>query len=317
MPWPPPLSARWTALALFLFALALHLFVAMGGAIAGLDFKLLIIADELGAILLAPVLFTILLGLRMSDAFLFRSAHWGHYVIAGAAAIPLQLFGGALQEIVLDFTPGGEEWRQLLEDALAPLLSGNTTYDVLLLMFGGVVLAAVCEEILFRGLLMQLLARGGRWWFAINVSAVLFAVFHLDFIGLIPRTILGIYFGVLVWRSGSIFPAMVAHAANNLLAFGLSPGDTSAEPPTLLQAGILGLVSAIVFLGMMALYVRLTPRALAFEPSKSKDTGGGSSDSDLPPEVELPGPDPATSVPAPTDSAARQDSTHHTDPHES
>ena len=316
MPWPPPLSARWTALALFLFALAMHLFVAMGGAIAGLDFKMLIVVDELGAILLAPVLFAILLGVPMVDAFLFRSTHWGHYVIAGAAAIPLQLFGGAVQEIVLEFTPGGDEWRQLLEDALEPLLRGTTNYDIALLMFGGVFLAAVCEEILFRGLLLQLLARGGRWWFAINVSAILFAVFHLDFIGLIPRTILGIYFGILVWRSGSIFPAMLAHGANNLLAFGLSPGDAAAEPPTLMQAILLAIISAVVFAALMAAYVRFTPRAHAFEFRKPEPEPPGD-DGDPPIEAHAPDAEGVSAELSPTDSVARPDSSPHTDPRES
>jgi len=269
VPWPPPLSARWTALALFLFAMALHLFAAMGGTLLGLDFKLLIIVDEIGAILLAPVLFAMLLGISFRDAFLLRSTHWGHYVAAGAAAIPLQLFGGAMQEIVLELMPGGDAWRQLLEDALEPLLRGNTNADLAVLMFGAVVLAAVCEEILFRGLLMQLLARGGRWWTAIVVSAVLFAVFHLDFIGLLPRTLLGVYFGILVWRSGSIFPAMLAHGANNLLAFALAPfADADAPGPSLVEAIVLALITGAVFLLILVLYLRLTRPSGAFNGAR-------------------------------------------------
>lgn len=287
--WPPPLSARWTALGLFLFALTLHVFIALGGT---LDFKFLIILDEIAAILLAPILFAVLLGISFRDAFVLRSARWGHYVMAVATAIPLQLFGGAMQEIVLDLMPGGDEWRQLLEDSLGPLLRGNTTGDLLVLMFGAVVLAAICEEVLFRGLLMQLLARGGRWWFAIIVSALLFALFHLDFIGLLPRTLLGIYFGVLVWRSGSIFPAMVAHGANNLLAFGLAPfADASAPPPSLIQTLLLAAAAGSVFMVMMTAYLRFTK-----------------------PQLDATSTSPA---PGPTDTSPPPDSTPRTDPHES
>lgn len=261
MPWPPPLSARWTALALFLLAIALHLFLALGGTLLGVDFKLLIVIDELGAILLTPVLFAFLLGLRLGDAFLFRSSHWSHYVVAGAMAIPLQLLGGAMQEILLELLPGGQAYRELLERAMEPLLKTDGPADLALLLFGGVVLAAVCEEILFRGLLLQLLARGGRWWFAITVSAVLFAVFHLDFIGLVPRTIMGIYFGLLVLRSGSIFPAMVAHAANNLLAFAAAPlvDPSQAAPPTLEQALLLGLGAGAACTLVLGIYLRFAP----------------------------------------------------------
>ncbi len=295
MPWPPPLSARWTALALFLFALALHLFAAMGGTLLGLDFKLLIIVDEIGAILLAPVLFAMLLGLPFRDAFLLRSAHWSHYVVAGAAAFPLQLFGGSVQEIVLDSMPGGDAWREMLEDALGTLLRANTTADLLILMLGAVVLAAVCEEILFRGVLMQLLARGGRMWSAIVISALLFAVFHLDFIGLLPRTLLGIYFGILVWRSGSIFPAMVAHGANNLLAFALVPyADASAPSPTMAQALLTAGISGTVFFVMLVAYIRYA------RPRQTSDVGSA-----------------ASAAPEPTDTSTPPDSSHHTDPHES
>jgi membrane protease YdiL (CAAX protease family) len=289
VPWPPPLSARWTSLALFLFAMMLHLFAALGGQMMGMDFKFLIIVDEIGAILLAALLFAMLLGVPIRDAFLLRSAHWKHYAAALAAAIPLQLFGGAMQEIVLELMPGGDAWRQLLEDTLGPLLRGNTTGDMLVLLLGAVVLAAVCEEVLFRGVLLQLLARGGRWRSAILVSAVLFAVFHLDFIGLLPRTLLGIYFGILVWRSGSIFPAMLAHAANNGLAFALAPlADLNAPTPTLFEATLLGLVTGTVFVAILVAYLRFTPA-----------------------------PAPPSAAPVPTDTATPPDSTHHTDPHES
>jgi len=306
--WPPPLSARWTALGLFLFALALHLFAALGGTVAGLDFKFLIIVDELGAILLAPLLFALLLGLPFREAFLLRSAHWGHYVVAVATAIPLQLFGGALQEIVLELMPGGDAWRELLEDALEPLLTGNTTADLVVLMFGAVVLAAICEELLFRGLMMQLLARGGRWWSAIFISALLFAVFHLDFIGLLPRTLLGVYFGILVWRSGSIFPAMLAHGANNLLAFALAPfADASAPSPTLGQALLLAAGTGTVFVVMLVAYLRLT------SPS-SIDSAAGPAP---PVGDQNAGDDVTSAAPAPTDTSIPPDSSHRTDPHES
>jgi membrane protease YdiL (CAAX protease family) len=248
-------------MALFLFALALHLFLAMGGTIAGIDFKLLIIVDEIGAILVAPVLFALLLRLSFRDAFLLRSTHWIHYVVAGATAIPLQMFGGAMQELVLDTIPGGDDWRELLERTLEPLLKTETTGELALLLFGGVLLAAVCEELLFRGLMLQLLARGRGWAVPIFITGLLFALFHLDIVGLLPRTLLGVYFGILVWRSGSIFPAMLAHGANNLLAFAAIPLLEAAEGPApeFAEAGLLALLSGAAFLAILTAYLRLTP----------------------------------------------------------
>lgn len=260
MPWPPALSARWAALALFLFALALHLFVAVGGAMGGMDLITLIVADEIAAILAAPVLVALLLRIRLRDAFLFRSSHWSHYAVAAAAAIPLQLFGGSLQELTIEVLPGSDAWRKMMERALEPLASTQGPLEMALLLLGGVVLAAVCEEVLFRGLLLQLLARGGSWRVAVAVTAVLFALFHLDVIGLIPRTVMGAYFALLVWRSGSIFPAMLAHGANNLLAFAALPlTDPTAAPPTPAQAGLYAVGAGLAFAVVMWLWVRLSP----------------------------------------------------------
>lgn len=327
LPWPPPLSARWTALALFLLALGLHLFVAIGGTFGGMDFRTLIIADELGAILLAPVLMALLLRLRPGDAFLFRSAHWGHYVVAGAAAIPLQAFGGSLQEVIIESLPGSDDWRALLEQAMEPLARTQGFGDLALLLLGGVVLAAVCEEILFRGLMFQLLAIGGRWMSAVLVTAFLFALFHLDPIGLLPRTLMGIYFAALVFRSGSIFPAMLAHGANNLLAFAALPfADPDAAPPTLVQAGLIAVGSGLVLAVIVAIWWRTTPAPAL--PARLSRALGGDSAAPGPPPLSAEGPpaptprhvgpaDPGFSDAAdePTDSSSRPDSTPRTDRH--
>jgi membrane protease YdiL (CAAX protease family) len=261
VPWPSSESARWTAIALFVFALGLHLFVALGGTLAGIDFRTLIILDELGAILLAPLLVAVLMRFDLREAFFLRSAHWSHYLVAGVAAIPLQIWGGAMQEMVIESLPGSDRWRELLEQALEPLLASDSALDLALLMFGAVVLAGICEELLFRGLMLRLLTLGGRWGGAILVTAFAFSLFHLDIIGLIPRTVMGIYFALLVWRSGSIFPAMLAHGLNNLLAFTAIPflGESEAAPPTFLQAMLLFIGAGIALAVVLRVWWRLSP----------------------------------------------------------
>lgn len=316
LPWPPPLSARWTALALFLFALAVHLFLAVAGVTMGMDFKALIVVDEVLAILAAPVLFALLLRVDLREAFALRSAHWSHYVMAGVAAIPLQLFGGAMMELVIEALPSSDMWREMIENSLETMLATDTLAGFLVLLFGGVVLAAVCEEILFRGMMLSLLTRGGRWRSAILTSAILFAVFHLDPIGLLPRTLMGVYFGLLVWKSGSIFPAMLAHGANNLLAFAVQPfADTSGPTPELSQTGLLAAVSGLLFVGLLFAYMRLTPTmtsgALAAAVPGHGDPSPDGALAASPPDGF------SGAAAAPSGSAPAQDSSRHTDPHES
>lgn len=243
-----------------MLALFLHLFVSLGGTFLGVDFKTLIVLDELAAILAAPLLVAALLRLPAIEAFSWRSPHWSHWLVAGAAAIPLQIFGGATQELVIEALPNSELFRDLIDRALEPLLNVRGAWDMAVLMLGAVVLAAVCEEVLFRGVLLGLLARGDRWPSAILLSALGFAFFHLDPIGLLARTLMGVFFGVLVWRSGSIFPAILAHGLNNLLALTALPFmDADAAPPTTLQATLLAVASGAVFAIVLAVWWRWSP----------------------------------------------------------
>ena len=80
------------------------------------------------------------------------------------------------------------------------------------------VVAAVGEELLFRGAVQTRLTERWGAWPAILVSAGLFGLAHLDWIQGGFALLFGIFLGWTVKRSGSIVPALVAHSVNNLLA---------------------------------------------------------------------------------------------------
>ncbi|MEM0926601.1 MAG: type II CAAX endopeptidase family protein [Planctomycetota bacterium] len=77
---------------------------------------------------------------------------------------------------------------------------------------------AVCEELLFRGYVQTRLNRRIGPAMGILLSSFLFAAFHMDPIHCIAVFPLGVYLGVLTWRSGSLFPAMLAHFVNNAIS---------------------------------------------------------------------------------------------------
>src|SRR5690606_32566710 len=52
---------------------------------------------------------------------------------------------------------------------------------------------------------------------AIVLVALLFSVFHLSLLGLAPRVPVALALGYVAWRSGSLWPGVALHAANNLL----------------------------------------------------------------------------------------------------
>ncbi len=49
-------------------------------------------------------------------------------------------------------------------------------------------------------------------WLVLVIGGILFAAAHLDVYGFVVRAGLGVILGWLVMRTGSIVPAMIAHA---------------------------------------------------------------------------------------------------------
>jgi len=81
-----------------------------------------------------------------------------------------------------------------------------------------VVAAPLIEETIFRGIFLKgFMARYGTWR-GIWLSAAFFGAVHLSFLRLIPTVSLGLLAGWMCWRTRSIWPGVLAHAANNSLA---------------------------------------------------------------------------------------------------
>jgi hypothetical protein len=121
---------------------------------------------------------------------------------------------------------------------VARLFEGSLTLRVVVTLVA-VVVAPFCEEAAFRGHLQRTLSRAVGPAAAIGLTALLFAVRHLDVVRFPALVLLGAVFGWAAWRSGSLWPAVAAHLTNNALASTLALGGAgagNAEVPTLAQA---------------------------------------------------------------------------------
>jgi membrane protease YdiL (CAAX protease family) len=105
-----------------------------------------------------------------------------------------------------------------IQPDLAPLFAQLSS--PWLLLIGGAIVAPVVEEIFFRGFVFAGLRPQYGWQRAAVISSALFSVIHLIPTAVIPIFILGYIFAYLYQRSGSIWPAIVMHAATNALALG-------------------------------------------------------------------------------------------------
>jgi len=116
-----------------------------------------------------------------------------------------------------------EDWVRNTEDRAAELTkymtSFSTGWEYLIGVIVIAVLAAVGEEVVFRGMLQPELQKGlknihaGIW-----ISAIFFSAFHLQFYGFVPRVLLGALFGYLYYWSGNLIVPMFAHFINNFFA---------------------------------------------------------------------------------------------------
>ena len=115
------------------------------------------------------------------------------------------------------------------------------------------VAAPLGEELFFRGYALPALARSWGPTAAVLLTGAMFSVLHLNKIGFLGLWEIGILLALLRLWSGSLWPSVLCHAANNALAgaaFLMGWEDPSVPPSPLLLAGgavltILGIVLAV------------------------------------------------------------------------
>jgi membrane protease YdiL (CAAX protease family) len=85
------------------------------------------------------------------------------------------------------------------------------------------VVAPICEEFLFRGLVFRALCNLRGVWPAAAITGLLFGAVHAGsapVVDLVPLAALGFGLCVLYRATGSLYPCIAAHSLNNSLAFG-------------------------------------------------------------------------------------------------
>jgi len=93
----------------------------------------------------------------------------------------------------------------------------------------------ICEEVLFRGYAQRQFERAAGPVGGILLAGGLFGLYHLRPSQLLPLVVLGLYMAYLVWRTGSLIPAIGVHVVHNGLAV-VSAHYVQSQPSYDLQA---------------------------------------------------------------------------------
>ncbi|MGB8702873.1 MAG: type II CAAX endopeptidase family protein, partial [Thermosynechococcaceae cyanobacterium] len=141
------------------------------------------------------------------------TAHWIGWGLGGYfVALPLVLIISWLNQQLLQDQGGGNPILDII-------LHSHDGVTIGLLWFLVAVCAPVFEETLFRGFFLTSLTRYMPTWQAIGLSALLFAMAHLNLGDLLPLTLLGMVLGFVYWRSRNLLSSMLLHSLWNSGSF--------------------------------------------------------------------------------------------------
>ena len=164
-----------------------------------------------GGLLVVALILGLVVGVRPTGELSWNLRDFGLGLLA---TIPMLL---VLAASFLSSSKGIRQIREFLRDAIGPFLDQCRLIDLLLLAL----LAGVCEEILFRGLLYQWI-RGWNQGIAIFFTNVLFGIAHaITPMYAILAGIIGLYLTALmsVGDSPNLLVPITAHTAYDFVAF--------------------------------------------------------------------------------------------------
>ena len=151
---------------------------------------------------------------QLSRTYL-KSHPWSVVVWSVVAAMGAIIPSMCLQELLPQWTGWAEEMARENAEVMGEIMMKPGGYLVVAL------LPPVVEEMVFRGCILRslLVWKPQRRWLMIALSALIFALVHLNPAQLVHTFLIGLLLGWMYMRTRSIVPGIAYHWANNTIAY--------------------------------------------------------------------------------------------------
>ena len=143
----------------------------------------------------------------------------------------------------------------MLEETTTKLVMSYSVSEFIVVTLVIAVTPAICEEFLFRGIVLGNLQDKMKPMGAVILTGILFAGYHFHPFNLLPLAVLGIYISLVAYWGGSIIPAIVVHFTNNFISayavfiYGKEfMSDTEMTGSEMLNYGLVAAGSLIIFI---------------------------------------------------------------------
>jgi membrane protease YdiL (CAAX protease family) len=203
-----------TGEALLFFFMILPVILFGGTLLQGWSLLKGTILTEWGLILLPTLAYLKLRGKNISRTLCINLPQ-RKYILASIllalSGVPIISELSVLQDLIFPIPP---DFLEAMNEAFT-LQEGES---MLLALLAFSITPSICEEVLFRGVLLRgLMDRLGRAE-SIFFTGLLFGLFHLNIYRFLPTSIIGLIIAYLVVSSSSLITGILYHAVNNAVA---------------------------------------------------------------------------------------------------
>ncbi len=189
-----------------------------------------------------------------AEAWVWKNEYWKLLLISF-----LMTFGTAwVIGVILELFPFYED----MVKQYAEMFEGLNPF---LLIIGGAVIGPICEEIIFRGIILKEFLLRYDYKKAILYSSIIFSAIHMMPLQVIATFPVGLVLGYIYYKTNSLWLVSIIHIINNTLSFTFGTEQLASGESTrdwfgndLLFVGSMILVMALVY-GMYVLFERYQP----------------------------------------------------------